>query len=83
MFQTPPHVSYTEHCWAALEPDVERRGKLVLEFIYRHKHTMGMMDTAVFPVSLRTIPFLLPGRDEEGAMLYSTVREEEEGWREG
>lgn len=42
---------------------------------------MGMMDTAVFPVSLRTIPFLLPGRDEEGAMLYSTVREGEEGWR--
>lgn len=54
-----------------------------MEFIYRHKHTMGMMDTAVFPVSLWTIPFPLPGGDKEGAMPYSAVREEEEGWREG
>lgn len=44
---------------------------------------MGMMDTAVFPVSLWTIPFPLPGGDKEGAMPYSAVREEEEGWREG
>lgn len=37
---------------------------------------MGMMDTAVFPVSLWTIPFPLPGGDKEGAMPYSAVREE-------